>query len=305
MLTRRLCILLLLLIAVSAASARLTAEVSLSASASGELGDPPSQLSTSPLIGRELEEIASMLERILPEHWEITSIMRRQVPRKWNGSADAVLVKLENCSIVVHHPRGFVYHPFYKIWLCPPRWEGNMEDVEILGDEGPSVLLGQNHKMKVFYLTLGANNWPEGPAKLREALDLTTLPITDVLRQKVDPSMKMKLLPGLASYSGGVSGLLSRVVGMEKEGPLVYVEYATGTERKIDGHTLPSRCKEPRVARLMERENVFLANKIFLAYPEVKTVYLRRVCDSFLSDRVINRSDETSDSPFVVSNSSH
>ncbi|KPJ59264.1 MAG: hypothetical protein AMJ46_11895 [Latescibacteria bacterium DG_63] len=270
-----------------------------------EAGASPSHLDPTHKIGRELEEIAYLLENVLPESWEITSIRRSQVPRKWTGSPEAILVKLEDPSIVVHHPRGFEYHPFYKIWLCPPRWEGAMEEVEFLGDDGPSVLLGQNHKMKVFYLTLGANNWPEGAARLREALDLTALPITDVLRQKIDPAMRIKLSPGLAGYSNGISGLLSRIVGMEKEGPLVYLEYATATERRIDGQVLPSRCREPHVVRLMERENLFLANKIFLAYPEVETIYLRRVCDAFLSDRVINRADETSDSPFVVSNSSH
>lgn len=270
-----------------------------------EAGASPSHSNPMPKIGRELEEVAYILENVLPESWEITSIRRSQVPRRWTGSPDAILVKLEDPSMVVHHSRGFVYHPFYKIWLCPPRWEGTMEEVQFLGEEGPSVLLGQNHKMKVFYLTLGANNWPEGPEKLREALDLTVLPITGALRQKIDPSMRIKLLPGLAAYSNGISGLLSRIVGMEMEGPLVYLEYATATERTIDGHMLPSRCSEARVERLMDRENLFLANKIFLAYPEVETIYLRRVCDTFLSDRIINRSDETSESPFVLSNSSH
>jgi hypothetical protein len=333
MLTPRLCILLVLLFTVTAIAAQLSAEVTEPerppvkgeritstephANVPDETPHPdysiPLEAGTSPTvpdpdankIGRELEEIALILENVIPESWEITSIRRSQVPRKWAGSADAILVKLEDPSTIVHHARDFQYHPFYKIWVCPPRWEGRMDDVELLGDEGPSVLLGQNHKMKVFYLTLGANNWPEGPARLREALDLTALPITAALRQKIDPAMRIKLSPGLAAYSNGVSGLLSRIVGMEKEGPLVYLEYATATERKIDGRSLPSRCAEARVVRLMDRENLFLANKIFLAYPEVETIYVRRVCDAFLSDRIINRSDETSQSPFVLTNSSH
>jgi hypothetical protein len=313
MFTKRLCILLILLLSVFALSVRLTASDETPAPAS----DRPPEIAPVPVepsyehkqqastIGRALEDIAFALEEVLPETWEISSIRRSQVPRKWSGAAEAILVRLEDPSMVIHHPRGFEYHPFYKLWVCPPRWEGTMEEVELLGEDAPSVLLGQNHKMKVFYLTLGGNNWPEGPTKFREALDLTMLPISSALRQQIDPAMRIKLLPGLAAYSEGISGLLSRVVGMEKEGPLVYLEYATATERKIDGHVLPSRCREPRVERLMERENLFLANKIFLAYPEVETIYVRRVCDSFLSDRIINRSDETSQSPFVISNSSH
>ncbi|MFH0778759.1 MAG: hypothetical protein V2A71_09020, partial [Candidatus Eisenbacteria bacterium] len=159
--------------------------------------------------------------------------------------------------------------------------------------------------MRVFYLTLGGNDWPEGPEAFKGALNLTKLEISNGLRQRIDPSLQMGLYPALAASSNGSSGLLTRIIGMEKEGPLVYVEYATATERRINGYFFPSRCKEPKVVRLIERENLFLANKIFFTYPDVQTVYLRRVCDSFLSDIVIDRSDEGSRSPFSLTNSSH
>lgn len=264
---------------------------------------PKVQPPAPPRVSLGLEEIVASLEKVLPQTWNVAGIKRQQIPRKWTGSSDAVLLRLEDGSVTVHHPNGFDYHPFYKVWLCPSGWQGNMEDASIQGDEGPSVLLGINHRMKVFYLALGANTWPQGPEVLRKALDLTTLSITYSLRQAVDSSIKMKIFPRLAATEGSSSGLLSRVVGMERDGSLVYIEYATATERRIDGFSLPSMCKEPRVVNLMDRENSFLADQVFFAYPDVRTVYVRRVCDEFLSDRIIDRPGATSTSAAVVSSS--
>jgi len=42
---------------------------------------------------------------------------------------------------------------------------------------------------------------------------------------------------------------------------------------------------------------------VFFAYPEVRTVYVRRVCDESLSDRIIDRPGATSASPAAVSDS--
>ncbi|MFH0777927.1 MAG: hypothetical protein V2A71_04765, partial [Candidatus Eisenbacteria bacterium] len=59
----------------------------------------------------EFEVILGEIEKVLPESWAITAIERRQVPRKWTGTAEAILIKLENPSIVIHHPEEFDYHP--------------------------------------------------------------------------------------------------------------------------------------------------------------------------------------------------
>ena len=346
-------------------------------------GSTPGQASQVTRVDFGLEEIIVSLEKALPPTWHIADLKRRQVPRKWLGPADAVLVRLEDASMVVHHTNGFDYHPFYKIWLCPLAWQGSMENVVIQGDEGPSVLLGINHTMKVFYLTLGANTWPGGPQVLRKTLDLTALPITASLKQTVDPSMKTRLFKQLEATANGSSTLLLRVVGMENNGPLAYIEYATnarngnsefakatngelakmGTARiatasmgesattdsaesaktGVGGYTKPvngdsattgngefakagiaeppkaaigkyakagdsefaasSRCGEPSVVSLTEKESQFLADQIFASYPEVRTVYLRRICDMFLSDKIIDRPGATSSSRAAVSNS--
>lgn len=306
-----------------------------------------------------LEEIVVSLEKALPPTWHIAGLKRRQVPRKWIGPADAVLVRLEDASMVIHHTNGFDYHPFYKIWLCPLTWQGSMENVVIQGDEGPSVLLGVNHTMKVFYLTLGANTWPGGPGVLRKTLNLTALPITASLKQTVDPSMKTRLFKQLEATASGSSALLLRVVGMENSGSLAYIEYVTnakngnsesaktnngesakpalgenaepgngesatsgsgGLARAGNGESAKtdagehataanselaasSRCSEPGVVNLTEKESQFLADQIFASYPEVRTVYVRRICDVFLSDKVIDRPSATSGPRGVVSNS--
>jgi hypothetical protein len=314
-----------------------------------------------------LPDIVAHLQEILPESWEVAGIQHNQTPRKWAGAAQGILIRLENPAIVAYHPNGFEYHPYYKIWLCPTLWKGSSEDVRFLEENDWSVLLGQNHKMKVFYLTQGANDWREGPDVLRKALDLTALPITRALRQKIDPAVMMKVFPRLAVSANGQAGLLDRVVGLEMEGPLAYVEYATatagnGSSRKAaaaangtqttngnnggdhDGITTTaggdvatggavetggdgqpsgrvsgqpagpnqetngqgslSRCMEPAVASLMERENLSLANQILLAYPQVQTVYVRVVCDEFASDMIINRPTDGTQVPAPLSDSS-
>jgi len=265
-----------------------------------------------------LPEIMARLQKILPDSWEVSGIQLKQTPRRWAGPADGILIRLENPSITAYHPNGFEYHPFFKIWLCPTLWRGSMEDVRFLEESDWPVLLGQNHKMKVFYLSLGVNDWRDGPALLRQALNLTSLPITRSLRQKIEPEVMMKVFPKLAVTGSGQAGLRERVVGLEMEGPLAYVEYATATTANggatgsadqsanggATGQASLSRCAEPGVVWLMERENLSLANMIMLAYPDVQTVYLRRVCDEFASDRIINRSDVVSKEPVVLSNSS-
>ena len=254
-----------------------------------------------------LPEILDRLQKVLPAAWEVSAVQHRQTPRRWSGAADGILIRLENPSIVAYHPNGFEYHPFFKIWLCPTLWRGSMEDVRFLEENDWSVLLGQNHKMKVFYLSQGVNDWRDGPALLRETLDLTSLSITRSLRQKIEPEIMMKVFPKLAVTGSGQSGLLERVVGLEMEGPLAYVEYATATAAngETNQQVSLSRCAEPGVVWLMERENLSLAHLIMLAYPDVQTVYLRRVCDEFASDRIINRSDVTSKEPVALSNSSY
>jgi hypothetical protein len=252
-----------------------------------------------------LEEIVASIEKVLPSTWQVASIRRRQVPRKWMGPADAVLIGLEDRSMVVHHTNGFDYHPFYKLWLCPPSWQGSMENVTLQGDEGPSVLLGINHGMKVFYLTLGANTWPKGPEVLRKTLDLTAMPITPSLKQIVDSSMRMKLFQRVAPTESSSPGLLLRIVGMENDGPLAYVEYASVIERGTDGFSLPSRCEEPPIASLTEKHSQFFADQIFSSYPDVQTVYVRRLCDQFFSDKIIDRPDIMSRTTAVAPNSVH
>jgi hypothetical protein len=253
-----------------------------------------------------LPEIVARLQKILPDSWEVSAIERKQTPRRWAGSAEGILIRLENPSVVAYHPDGFEYHPYFKIWLCPTLWRGSMEDVRFRDESDWPVLLGQNHKMKVFYLSQGFNDWADGPALLRQALNLTSLAITRSLREKIDPDMMMKVFPKLAVTDNGQPGLRDRVVGLEMEGPLAYVEYATATiprDRKAERVSL-SRCEEPAVAWLMERENQSLAKMVMLAYPAVQTVYLRRVCDEFASDRIINRADVLSKDSMVLSNSS-
>jgi len=254
-----------------------------------------------------LPEIVARLQKILPDSWEVSAIKHNQTPRKWAGSPEGILIRLENPSITAYDPNGFEYHPFFRIWLCPTLWGGNMEDVRFREESDWPVMLGQNHRMKVLYLSQGFNDWKDGPTLLRKALNLTSLPITRSLREKIDPEIMMKVFPKLAVAGNGQPGLRDRIVGLEMEGPLAYVEYATATvlkEHKPDQVQL-SRCDEPGVVRLMDRENQSLASMIMLAYPEVQTVYLRRVCDEFASDRIINRSDAaTPKEPVALSRSS-
>lgn len=91
--------------------------------APGNVGLTPAphsrQATEPPSFDLGLEEIVVSLEKALPPSWHIASLQRKQIPRKWQGPAEAVFVRLEDASMVLHHTNGFEYHPFYKLWLCP------------------------------------------------------------------------------------------------------------------------------------------------------------------------------------------
>jgi len=252
--------------------------------ASIQAGETPAE----PRFDLGLEEIVVSLEKALPPNWHIASLQRKQIPRKWHGPAEAVLVRLEDESMVLHHTNGFEYHPFYKLWLCPRAWQGTMQNVVMQGDEAPSILLGINHIMKVFYLTLGANTWPNAPDVLRRTLDLTSLTITTTPKQTIDSAMKAKLFKQLENTESGSSTLLLKVVGLENSHGLAYVEYTDSS-----------------FVTLTEEESQFLSEQIFTSLPEVKTVYVRRICGQFLSDRIFDRADSTANPDEVLFKSIH
>ena len=119
------------------------------------------------------EYILDRLRQVLPGDWQVTAESGNRAPSRWQGAADAYYFRLEDTSTTIQHPDGFPYHPFVKLFFCPPHWSGRMEESDFYADLAPSLLLGKNHDYNVFYQTRGHLTWDDPWTALATTFDLT------------------------------------------------------------------------------------------------------------------------------------
>lgn len=234
------------------------------------------------------EYIVAAIERILPGNWQITEQREGKAPSRWTGAADALYLKLEDTSVNIHHPDGYTSHPYIKLYFCPRDWSGTMEEIDYYGEVTPSLLLGKNHEYKVFYQTRGALTWEDPWAALATTFDLTPSKVDRDLKNQVDAQVRVRLAQRLKTVRHDLpEDILDRVVGLEREGSLLYVEYVANVSTPPPAPGAPPL--ETSIRNLIERETHLLAAEIFRLFPEVTAVYVRRVCDNRMFDELVDR----------------
>jgi hypothetical protein len=235
-----------------------------------------------------MDYVLGAIERILPDSWSIAEHEEGTVPYRWKGPDDALEVKLEDRSLQIRHPAGFEYHPFIRLFFCPGEWVGSMQETDYYGDQDPALLLGKNHIFRVFYQPRGLIRWDNVYEQLAIAFDLTRPPVERDLRLQVDTGLRSRLEQRVSSVVHDLPpDVLDRLAGLEREGNLLYVEYVATVANPPAAPGAPPLVDAIR--EIIETETEELARQLFQILPEVRTIYVRRLCDNRLFDRILDR----------------
>ena len=236
----------------------------------------------------QLQGLVDEIEDVLPQSWRVIESGIGTLPLGWAGPESGLYVMVEDTSTRFFHPSGFHYYSFYRIWLMPPRWEGEMRHTPYIADSAPAFLLGLSGDHVALYHTAGGNVWDDGPAAFCSVLGLDTIRYTDLTRRVVDLEIEEQLTYA-APVTGDRANKLSqhskapsfqmnpyRIVGLTGDGPSLYLEYVFGNEVNPD---------ESQLADLTE----LVAGSVFQRFPEVESLYLRRCTRDTFTDTIVNR----------------
>jgi hypothetical protein len=241
----------------------------------------------------DLNRLVAGVERVIPVSWHVLESGINRSPVGWSGPENGLYVLIEDTQTRFFHPAGFHYYSFYRIWIMPPDWEGEMQRTPYVADSSPAFLLGLNDDYVALYHTAGGNVWEEGPSELCNVLGLDAIRYSDLTRRVVDMAMEERLVcdvdatggPAAAAdslFAGGEhaeSDLFEmnpyRIVGLAGEGVGLYLEYVFPGEED----------REVTLAALTER----LAGDVFARFPEVESLYLRRCTTDTFTDTIVNR----------------
>ncbi len=242
------------------------------------------------------EYVLGALERLLPADWVIVQHSENRVPYLWSGADEALLVKIEDRSLTIHHPTGFDYHPFIRLYFCPSAWVGNMQETDYYGDRQPAFLLGENHIFRVFYQARGMLRWEGVYGQLAVAFDLTQPPVDRRLRQTIDMRLRTRLAHRITSVMHDLrDDVLDRLAGIDRQGNLLYVEYVATVSAPPATPGSPPLLRSLR--QTIEEESAGLVQQLFLIAPEISTIYLRRVCDNRMFDCLLDREIQATADP--------
>ena len=242
-----------------------------------DLPEPPAPPAA--LAEEVIQDAVDAIAAVLPPGWEIARIQRNVVPTGWQGEPRSVLVRLEDGTIRFPHDEGFLYRPFWKIWLLPRDWEGRMEIMPLGGEAPAALLLGDGDRFRALARTLGRNDWPEGSRVIARALGLDARPLPSRPTHTVDASAMQRLYQRLDSATGGhADRWVRQIYGIAESRDLVYVELLTWDKRSPDAAD-PTSLGEPA-----ETETQFLARETLAAFPEKQALYLRRVTERSFGD---------------------
>lgn len=224
------------------------------------------------------------IRHAVPDGWEDVEIRWNTVPQGWYGAEECILIQVEDTTVSFPHPsEDFMYHPFYKLWLLPPGWEGRMEVAAIDSDARPAMYLGECEDFRVLIRSLGRNTWPEGPAVLGAALELETFPLSHRPEHRLDVLAMQKLFQRLdAATPDRLDRWRRQIYGIKELDHLLYLELLTWEERPDDPGADPTFLGD-----LAEAETRFLSREALAAFPDKRGLYLRRVTRESFSDVIV------------------
>lgn len=225
----------------------------------------------------DLASVVHSVKETLPPTWRVVESDTGRVPIGWEGEAAGVYLMIEDTRTRFFHPSGFHYYSFYRIWLLPPDWEGEMREMPYVSDSAPAYLLGVGDDFVALYHTAGGNVWDEGPYALCGALGLDRVCFTTLNRRVVDLEIENELARRLESKKKGEALVPSRIIGLAGDGPNLYMEYVFAEAAEETGSN--------RLDELTSK----IAGAIFSSLPGIESVYLRRCTSDSYTDTIVTR----------------
>lgn len=225
-----------------------------------------------------LAELVAEIERVIPSTWRVVEANTEGTPIGWTGEGRGLYVMVEDTQTRFFHPNGFHYYSFYRVWLMPPDWEGEMRQTPYISDSSPAFLLGANGEYAAFYHTAGGNVWREGPQALCGALGLESICFRDLNRRIVDLSIEEALKRSLDTLSDSLTIVLrpQRILGLTGNEENLYLEYVLPAENEEADYELSELTRQ-------------LALNVFLSFPELESLYLRRCGAETFTDTIVTR----------------
>ncbi|MBD3366627.1 MAG: hypothetical protein GF405_00465 [Candidatus Eisenbacteria bacterium] len=234
-------------------------------------GDGP--FVTTPPIPFTLDALEQRITASLPPYWKIVEADRGRAPIGWDGPENGLYVMAEDTRTRFFHPNGFHYFSFYRVWIMPSNWEGEMRKTPYVTDSSPAFLLGVDDEFVAFYHTAGGNVWPEGPKALCGALGTDDLCHTSTSRRVIDLEFEKRLV------SGGderLSLTRDRIIGLTGGDNAIYLEY------------IFTRADERAMPELSALTDSIIID-VFEAFPEIDSLYLRRCTSDTFTDTIVSR----------------
>ncbi len=225
----------------------------------------------------QIENLIEKLDGILPADWRIVETGLGEMPIGWTGTRGGLYAMVEDTQTRFFHPSGFHYYSFYRVWIMPPDWEGEMNETPYVSDSSPAYLLGVSDGCVAFYHTAGGNIWKQGPARLCSALELSSIRYSDLARRIVDLEIEEKLKTRLDELVPAAVIVPQRIVGLAGGGPSLYLEYVFGASEDDS--------QDDPLAEMTEE----LVGNVFTSLPEIESVYLRRCTADTYTDTIVHR----------------
>jgi hypothetical protein len=233
----------------------------------------PSDAITTPPLPFSLETLVQRVNTALPAHWKVVESAVGESPIGWDGPDEGLYVMVEDTRTRFFHPNGFHYFSFYRIWIMPSGWEGEMRRTPYVTDSTPAFLLGVDERFVAFYHTAGGNVWTEGPRSFCRALGIDDLCHTSISHRVIDLECEERLM---AHGADDATVKRDRIIGLTGGDTALYLEYVFPVEQGPPDRGL---------GELTDR----IALDVFAAFPEIESVYLRRCTSDTFTDTIIAR----------------
>lgn len=220
-----------------------------------------------------LETLVQRVTEGLPANWKVVETGRGKVPIGWDGPEEGLYVMVEDTRTRFFHPNGFHYFSFYRVWIMPPEWEGEMRRTPYVTDSAPAYLLGVDDDFVAFYHTAGGNVWPDGPQVFCRTLGVDELCHTNTSRRTIDLACEERLM----EHDTPDDALMrDRIIGLTGGDTALYMEYVFGSG-------------EGRPVEELDELTARLAGDVFAAFPDVESLYLRRCTSDTFTDTIVAR----------------
>lgn len=116
---------------------------------------------------------AALLQRAAPKNWTVKDA-GKIAPLEWLSQDKCSCIQMRNPAVTHKSlPGNFDYNPFYDVWICPEKFNGDQKIIRFIEQKYPAKYVGDSPKGVLFIFTLGENDWENGVADIAKVLGIS------------------------------------------------------------------------------------------------------------------------------------